>query len=413
MTDRLRSLASRRYFEFGILGLLVLSSLVLQRVLTSGCCEGPDLVAYFEIAQLQATQPEFWSDPEAFNGNFWAMAYPTFLYLVLGVGGGSLEVVQWIQMVLAAGLSVGAWLLAFPLGRGLRLAAATVVAWSPTTLWIGASLGYEVLLATLLLTSLVFALSPLVRGKGGGVWARLLVPGIAGLALGLALLTQSKTLVLVPLIAYLLWRQGRRELTWGGVGFLIPVGAWMVRNLAVLGNPSPLTRNGGYNLWAGNNPEVTNGGSMFVPDIPASAGSEFSAGLNFIISQPEVAIGFVFRKAMRMWEPLFIYPDLFSPGPVRTLLHLGAALLGGVLLVGFVLYLGGRVFSRPPQVPTVGPIAVFVLLFYAVHLPFIAEPRFMSAVHPMIVTVALPTLVYAWTRQREILRTRLGSASDR
>jgi len=142
VTDRLRSLASRRYFEFGVLGLLVLSSLVLQRVLTSGCCEGPDLVAYFEIAQLQATQPGFWSDPEAFNGNFWAMAYPTFLYLVVGVGGGSLEVVQWIQMGLAALLSVGAWLLAFPFGRGLRLAVATVVAWSPTTLWIGASLGY-------------------------------------------------------------------------------------------------------------------------------------------------------------------------------------------------------------------------------------------------------------------------------
>jgi len=398
-----KSVVDFRAFEYIFLACLVTLSVILQRVLTSGCCVGPDLVAYLEIAQMQATQQSFWTSPEAFKENFWAMGYPTALHYILSLSGDSLVIVQWIQMVMAASLGIGAWFLAFRMGIKVRLLAASIVALSPNTFWTGNSFGYEILLAWLLTFSL--SLSWWASRNEGNISIRvqLVASGIAGLLLGLGVLTQSRAIVVTPVIFYLLWRNSRARAWWGLAGFLIATIPWALRNLFVLGTPNIFTGNGAYNLWIGNNPETTNGGSMMRPlSMPAGSSEQLSQALTFIISQPEIAINFVFRKTMRMWEPLYLYPELIAPGIGRTLIHVATAALSVLILVGFLVFLGGRLFTRPPTVPDVAPLAVFVLLFYLSHLPFIAEPRFMASVYPVTAVVSVSTLFALVVRFRKL-----------
>jgi hypothetical protein len=221
------------------------------------------------------------------------------------------------------------------------------------------------------------------------------VPILSGLALGGAVLTQSKAVVLAPVVGYLLFRQGRRAFLWGTAGMAAAVVPWILRNVIVLGTPSPFTNNGGYNLWVGNNPAATTGGSIVVrPALPFGETSETRAAVDFMVSQPEATMSLLFRKAMRLWEPLFIYPEAFAPGIGRTAIHIAAGILAVLVFVGFVVFVGARLFTKPPTVPDIAPVAAAVCLFYLAHLPFIAEPRFMASVYPLTVAVAVATMVF-------------------
>jgi len=131
-----------------------------------------------------------------------------------------------------------------------------------------------------------------------------------------------------------------------------------------------------------------------------------NSAVSFIISQPEIAINFTFRKVMRMWEPLYLYPELIPAGIGRTAIHVVTAALAVLMLGGFVAFVGGRLFVRPPQIPDVAPLAAFVLLFYVSHLPFIAEPRFMAAVYPVTVAVSVATLSYLYSRYKGLRQSK-------
>jgi len=403
-----RDLRNSRIFAWEYIYLVVLMaiSLIAQRLLSSGCCNGPDFVTYLGIAQQQMNKPDFWMTPDAFNGNFWAMLYPTFLHFFLMLPGATIESIQWFQMILAATLAIGGWLLLFQQSRAIRLTTASVIALSPTTIWIGNSLGYEVLLAWFLTFALAIAWkfnrSQEFRQNVGTI----VLSACSGLLMSLAVLTQSKSIVVLPVILYLLWKRSSRLVVWNIIGFLFLILPWAIRNLIVLGNPSIATNNGAYNLWIGNNPAATFGGSMMKPEqMPEGASAQLHAAIEYIVSQPEIALNLVFRKAMRLWEPLYLYPEMIPAGIGRTMLHILAATLTVLVLLGFVVFVGGRLFTSPPEIPDLAPLALFVILFYLTHLPFIAEPRFMTAVYPVTAAVAIPTLFFIWKpRLRRLAR---------
>jgi len=410
----LNRLQNRRFFYFE-LPLIVFATLLafgLQVLLTSGCCVGPDLVAYERIANLQGAQSNFWLSADAFNENFWGMLYPTFLHYSMEISGGSLEFVQWIQRLMVAALVPAVWLLTAHLGPKVRITSAFVLALSPTSIWLGNSFGYEVLLAFLLTYGVVLAWIIKERQFESRPFLLVLFPLFSGILIGLAMLAQSKALIIVPVVLYLLWRQSRRSALWGIAGIFIPLIPWMVRNFYVLGTFSPLSNNAGYNLWVGNSPEAILGGSVAsAPPLPAGATSQLGAALTFMIEQPEATIDLIFRKVMRLWQPIYAYPEIVEPGPGRFLLHIFAGVLAALILFGFLAFLGGRLFVSPPRVPDVTPLAIFVLLFCLSHLPFIAEPRFMSAVLPVTLSVAVPTVLYLGQHWERLLKPSVGRSN--
>ncbi len=382
------------------LGSLALVAVVIQLAAMPAQPGGPDMTTYVAIAKDELTQPGFWSNPESFVGNFWAMAYPTFLAVMNKLTGEDLTWVLALQVVMAASLVVVPWILATRLPKVVQLGAPAVLALSPALWWMGTTIGYEVLLAWLLCFSLALAWMAYERGAGTSPKAQAVLGAVSGLLLAGALLTQTRILAVLPVIAYLLYRGGRWALASGALGFVVGLAPWMARNVVVLGTPSPLTGNAGYNLWVGSNPEAINGGSMLVaPPVPAGE-TMMSAAIQFIISQPERWIELTWIKAARMLEPVFLYPTHLPVGAPRTLLHLYAGALGLVLAVGVILFVGARVVAGARNVPAVTPLAFFWVLWFAAHLPFIAEPRYMTSIAPVTVVVGLATWAWIWGRAR-------------
>lgn len=379
---------------------LAILSLFLQYLLRPSLISGPDIHPYVAIANSISEQPDFWSRPDAFEGNFWAMAYPTFLHVIFVFTNNSLQAVQIIQMLIGASLVFGSWFIVRHLGLAVRLIAAILVTLTPVVWSMSANIGYEIILAWLLLASLALA-----WGYGGKDVLKnhklsILSGVLSGAFIGLAVLTQTKTLAVIPVIAFILIKQSRMRLWSGVVGFALALVPWMIRNLLVLGTPNPLTNNGPYNIWVGNNPLNPSGGSMLIaPPLP-SGSTYTSAALQFIVNQPEIALGMVFHKASRLLEPIFVYPNILGPGPAQTLLHIYSALFGLLGIIGVAVFLGARLFAKPPTLPSITPIVCFVVFFYLIHIPFIAEPRFLAPLAPIDLAITSAVAVFAYRRFR-------------
>ena len=375
------------------LGVLAVLAVIIQVIMLPAQAGGPDMTTYVAIAKDEIFQSGFWTNPESFVGNFWAMAYPTFLAVVFRVAGEDLARVQFIQILMAATLVVVPWILARRLPRLVQYAAPLVLVLCPALWAMGTSIGYEVLLAWLLCFALALAWITYEWDTSIHPIATSVLAIVSGLLLGGALLTQTKALVVLPVLAYLLYRVSKRTALWGAIGLIAGLLPWMIRNVIVLGTPSPLTNNAGYNLWVGNNPDAVNGGSMLVAPTTPAGESMTTAALKFMVSQPERWVELIWSKAARLLEPVFIYPGHLPAGPARTLLHLYGAALGAIIVLGVLMFLGGRLMVGRRAVPAVSPLAAFVALWFLAHLPFIAEPRYLASIAPVTVTVA----VAAWT----------------
>jgi len=385
------------------LAVLAALAFLIQFLITPAVPSGPDATTYLAIAQEQLANSGFWSDPDSLVRNFWSVAYPTVLAGLMRVSGGSLGVVVLLQSVLTSTLVVIPWILTRRLPKLVQYVAPAVLVLTPGLWWMGTTIGYEATLAWLLGFSLAIAWIVFERGRSTSSTYRRLDIGLAlvsGLLAAGALLTQSKVLVVLPVIGYLLFRGGRGPLVAGFTGLILGLLPWMIRNLLVLGTLNPLSNNGGYNLWVGNNPDAANGGSMLIaPPVPTGE-SMTSAAVKFIVSQPERWIELLWSKAGRLMQPVFVYPEQLPVGPARGLLHFYAGLLSVLIAIGVVAFLGAWLLGGRRRVLSVTPLGAFVALWFLVHLPFIAESRYMTSILPVTVTVSVSAWAWVFYRWR-------------
>jgi hypothetical protein len=239
--------------------------------------------------------------------------------------------------------------------------------------------------------------------------------GIAsGLAFGLAFEVQNKALVLLPVLLYLIWKWGRAARILFASFALAPVLVWSLRNMLVLGSPAPLSSNGPINMWIGNNPSSIAGGFMQpTPQLPPGTPNFFSGVVNFWISQPEASLTIMLRKIARLFEPVYLYPQVEFPRGVLVLVHYSVAIYSLVLVFLFCVYIFGRIWGRSPSIPPVGPLALAYLGFFLINLPFIGEPRFRTPLEPVLIVIALSTgaaLVAKWAK---LLHLSKGSRTSR
>lgn len=361
---------------------------------------GPDTGKYLEIARKQMNFG-FWADPMAFDGNYWPVLYPTFLNLVLRVSDNP-TLVLVLQALLAMILILFAWRLAFPFGYRARITVAFLVALSPAVWGIARTGGYEILLALLICATLVLlqatSVSPLPHGR----LTSICVGVITGVLAGLAILVQNKALIVIPVFLYLALRMGRRTAAGQLLGLIVTLAPWTLRNFFILGTALPTTKNGPVNIWIGNNPDQVLGGFMDPPPLPPGSTGYIDAALRFIVSQPEASFSLLLRRFMRLLEPTYLYPENF-PIPAQIVLH-GLNIVFTLSITTLVLVFIGGWLWRSQAIPKgLGPVVLVLAMYFAIHLPFLAESRYMAPMNPLALVVAVATCGALW---RLYVRTR-------
>jgi hypothetical protein len=380
---------------------IFLISLLVQLLLLPSEIDGPDTWKYFRLAQM-AMSRDFWSDPSAFDNNYWPMGYPTFVGSIWFLSGGvNPFLIQIIQALMASSLVF----VISPLTRGftldIRLISAGFVGVSTAVISMAQTGGYELLLGWLLLISL-----GTVWGSKGQPSARslpwnslLMVTG--GTAYGLSFLVQNKTLILAPVFAVIAWRWGKKSFAVFSLSALIPPLLWAWRNFLVTGSLSPFNTNGPINTWIGNNPQSVAGGFMEPLPLPLDSDTFEEAAARFLINQPEASVTLYLRKLVRLFEPSYLYPELGAPPRgFSTLLHYSTAVVSLVFAFLFLACIFALIWRVGAGISFLTPLVIFYSLFVLINLPFLAESRYRTPLEPLLIVIGIITSKFLLRKYR-------------
>jgi 4-amino-4-deoxy-L-arabinose transferase-like glycosyltransferase len=215
-----------------------------------------------------------------------APGYPLFLALV---GGGrqvtdtvpaSVKIAQ--AMLGTLGVLLVGVLAARLAGRHAGLAAAVIAACYPPLVWIGAYAFSEALfwplglLVAWLFDGLVRGPGPTAEGPGRtfGPWPWAFGPPLTvGLLTGAAVLVRPAMLFFIPLAGLWLLRQRRvAAIVAFGLGTVVVVAPWTIRNYSHYGRLVLVASEGGVTFWTGNHPNAHGEGDLAAnPDLKREA----------------------------------------------------------------------------------------------------------------------------------------------
>ncbi len=452
------------------IGALMLAAAALKLVfvmLYPWVPDGADAPAYVTAARYLASGGSLLSDgPYGGLIGVTSPLYPMILALLSGaVALARGSVVGWKLA------QAGASLLLVPLagalaarlyGRRAAWVAAIIAALSPLWFYSAELLQYELWLALLIAGGLLALVHACARGRPSRAWLAL-----AGACHGLAAFLQLKVVVLLlPAIIYLCWRcrpsagkYRNHRYTMGltmwpltmwpraaslvlffSVPALLPLIAWGARNVVVHGEPLLGSTGAGVLLWMGNHPGAT-GGYMQLPrpdafydylrrypehSITREARAFGDLALDFIRHNPSQFALLALIKLERFWwtitpdrlgEFLELRTEAFLGGWLdATAITLFSKLLHtGMLAISLAgLLWGPRLQHRMPTDQWLTAerwlLLATIALFWLVHVPFIAEPRYRLPIAPLLqvlegagIAVLLDSLRRAWPRRRALL----------
>lgn len=379
--------------EVVLLTLVLVLALAVQLWFRDPAFNGPDAISNFRFA-IDGQDWGYWSNPDAFLHYLFPMGYGSFLAIVTRFTGGSFFPVQLIQIGLALSMAWMGWLLTRHISKAARIWTFIVIAFSPSALWLARTNGYEILISFFMMLALTLLWG--VGGQPNNAKPRLhrYFTAIAGLAMGLCMLCQGKTIIVMPVLIYLAFRWGKAQ-AWIFIGIAaIPPAIWGIRNHLVLNTWNPFNSSSEVVMWMGNNWTTQTGEYVQVPPpLPAGYSGFYEASLHFIATQPEKAYELLLFRMARLLEPSYIYPDFGGIKGANLILHYLFICFAIVGVVTFAMYIFGRIWGGPLKVLSVGPISIMVLLFALVHIPFATETRHLQPIVPIAMAVSVPTFL--------------------
>jgi len=222
---------------------------------------------YLSLARSLASGRGFVYDEEVKTGPVdpfgRAPGYPAFLALVGGGGAVTTAVPTSVKVAQAFVGAIGVFLIgriAYRLaGDRAAIAAASMAAVYPPLVWVAAYAYSEAVFWALGL-ALALLFDRVLEADARRGWRLALA---LGLLMGVAVLVRAATLVFVPLaFAWLLWKRRPMLLAICGIGLLLVLGPWTVRNYAHHGRFVLVASDGGVTFWTGNHPLATGEGDM-------------------------------------------------------------------------------------------------------------------------------------------------------
>lgn len=442
MPELIRSAPRRRVGIVALLLLLALAVRMAVAIASFGAPQSGDALEYDYRARLIASGHGFGSAPaflhvvdnprHRLTGVVWPGGGPTAfrppLYpLVLGglyaVTGPSTSAGRVLQALIGTAVVALTGLIAFQLwgwGAGV-LALAIAAVFAPAVL-LGRILLSEPMFVLLMLMAVAVALEARRRAD---LWRR---PVAAGVLCGLAVLTRSVGLALVPCVALLVW-SGRPRLSRGSwiaplaviVAAVLTVAPWTVRNALELHRFIPVTDQGGYTLagvynlsaerdrvtpwlWRSPSEDATNRRIMASTTAkePAISSELGASARRFLEEHPTAVLGALLWNSIRLAaldpgrEQVAIRYDL-GVSPVEA--KLAVAML---LIIGALAALGA--FARAARVPARSFWLIPAVLWVSTAV-IQSGMRFRSPIDPFLIMLASLALRAGWARWSAPART--------
>jgi hypothetical protein len=416
---------------------VLLAVAVCLRVAALGVLDGPDLVSASESGLTAAN----WVAGQGYTFDFYgyradhplqSFMPPLFTALV-----AACLVMPWpavafgaIQVALSSLTVLLVYLIAARLaGPTVGLVAAALTAVYPPFLVLVDQPTVPVL-NTFLLALWLWATLGLID-RGGWRWAVM-----AGLALGLNVLSRPSTIGLLGVMFAGLWlgregagRKGWWRPVWPAVAVMgLVVAPWLIRAAAVHGHFVWISTNGGFNFWNGNNPFTT--GSCFdvrVADLAAYSGEVvavaegvtiaqvkpyplplelrdqvgaldevaldralYGASLAFIRAEPGRWLGLLTQKLVSLW---WFRPNVGrSSGFYQEAWIAPYQILYTGVLIGAVAGLGLSLKRWRRYAVVYGLLAYLTLVYVAYH----AITRYRWEIEPMLLMLGALALVTGW-----------------
>jgi len=364
-------------------------------------------------------------DPHGVPTSFRAPGYPAFLalvYAISGVGPHRFFAARLVQALLGALLAPLSWALARRVGFMEQAArwAAVIVAAFPLLLVYPLALASENLFVPLLALALVLTLRAGEQGRARD-------HALAGLVLGLTVLTRSIVTAFVPLAALWAFWTARSdgfsrpappatkvattndrfpEKTRAGVRnglvlilcFLVVTIPWAARNTRLHGRPTWVETSLGYNLYVGYHPQSTGtfqyGISLDL--LPILDDSErdargIEAFWRFVRADPGRVPYLMVRKAGYLWELdsralIYFYGNGFLGRWPGWLLGLALLLTWGPLIALAPAGAAGLACGRMDRRKAL--VTLLVAYYTLLHVLIMAEPRFHVPLLPVVAVLA-------------------------
>ncbi|MFA6540173.1 MAG: glycosyltransferase family 39 protein [Bacteroidota bacterium] len=257
-----------------------------------------DEIDYYSLA-LNIIHGKGFSLPTGFLTAYRPPAYPFFMAGILSVipSVGAIEIVQIL-------LEIGSGVILYHIGKRVfsqTVGFAAMMMWNlfPTSIILSSQLMSESLVTFLLLLIVMIgmisnAISPWKAFLGGCIT-------------GIVLLAKPQAVLLFTTIGIYSFFKKRgalpiRPVVLMGIGMLLIITPWIIRNKLVFGE-FLVTTNGGMNFWIGNNDEAN--GSYFIPafDTLSSITNEpeqnrrgYQSGFSFIREHPVRWVELAVRK---------------------------------------------------------------------------------------------------------------------
>ncbi|MGC4081730.1 MAG: glycosyltransferase family 39 protein [Vicinamibacterales bacterium] len=278
-----------------------------------------------------------------------------------------------------------------------------LVALFPTLVFYTATLGYETLLALLVVIVCRIALvvartpRPLVLHLVG-----------LGLCLGVGALVKPICLLVPALLAASWWLLGMpalRAIVRGAlvaIVLLLTIAPWTLRNYRVLGEFVPISTNGGYTLYSANNPEAT-GLAMPVTPLPGER-DEVSrdrlrsrAAFDWIVHNPAAWFRLALAKATYTWGTTssimaVVSTDRLPPSIENVCKFLLNVAWGALFVWCAAATRRARTWTDGFLLPT-----LFVAYIFGLHLFFEAHSRHHLPVLPLLCIVGAVALTQQTT----------------
>lgn len=362
--------------------------LVIQFAFRRDIPFGPDSFTYLGDAQKILAETGFWSNPESFQSNYWPMLYSTCLALIEWTVGLSAASIQIFHSVLMLGTVVGVWFIVRDQAKWIRFLTVGFLLLSPPAIIAVRNTGYESLLAFLLTTAITITVV-IARNSEMRHHHQIVLSLIAGLSIGLAGLTNPRSLVIGIVIFVFLFRRGVTPALVYGLGTAVPLFAWGLRNLLVLGSFQFLTTSGKINVWIGSNPEATTGGYMAPPVTP---NGYLQGTLRFLADDPAKFVELLYRRATFFWGPAGSEVEIY--GITKMLFVWYSLAMAIVVLIGFVGWWFTSALTRTNALSQLRIPAWSVLAYFLASLPFLMLTRYRFSIEPIIISVAVPTLAF-------------------